>query len=87
MSCVKAWPQSSRCSPLQDDFVENARLLIFETYCRIHQCIDLQMLAAKLNMDKAAAETWVVNLIRNARLNAKIDSKVGDAISSTLSGI
>ncbi len=23
-----------------------------------------------------AAETWVVNLIRNARLNAKIDSKV-----------
>lgn len=35
----------------QDDFVENARLLIFETYCRIHQCIDLQMLADKLNMD------------------------------------
>ena len=28
---------------LQDDFVENARLLIFETYCRIHQCIDLQV--------------------------------------------
>lgn len=27
----------------QDDFVENARLLIFETYCRIHQCIDLQV--------------------------------------------
>lgn len=31
--------------------MENARLLIFETYCRIHQCIDLQMLADKLNMD------------------------------------
>jgi translation initiation factor 3 subunit E len=60
----------------QDDFMENARLLVFETYCRIHQCIDLQMLADKLGMDKQAAETWVVNLIRNARLNAKIDSKV-----------
>lgn len=34
------------------------------------------MLADKLGMDKQAAETWVVNLIRNARLNAKIDSKV-----------
>ena len=56
--------------------MENARLLIFETYCRIHQCIDLAMLADKLNMDKSAAETWVVNLIRNARLNAKIDSQV-----------
>ncbi len=60
----------------QEEFVENARLLIFETYCRIHQCIDLAMLADKLNMDKSAAETWVVNLIRNARLNAKIDSQV-----------
>ena len=56
--------------------MENARLLIFETYCRIHQCIDLGMLADKLNMEKSAAETWVVNLIRNARLNAKIDSQV-----------
>lgn len=37
---------------------------------------DPQMLADKLGMDKQAAETWVVNLIRNARLNAKIDSKV-----------
>ena len=30
---------------LKDEFVENARLFIFETYCRIHQCIDLRMLA------------------------------------------
>lgn len=68
---------------LKDDFVENARLLIFETYCRIHQCIDLQMLADKLGMDKQAAETWVVNLIRNARLNAKIDSKAGTVVMGT----
>ena len=32
---------------LKDDFVENARLFIFETYCRIHQCIDMRMLAGK----------------------------------------
>lgn len=27
--------------PLRDEFLENARLFIFETYCRIHQCIDI----------------------------------------------
>ena len=26
-------------------------------------------------MDEEAAEKWIVNLIRNARLNAKIDSQ------------
>ena len=61
---------------VQDEFVDNARLLVFEAYCRIHQCIDLRMLAAKLNMDESAAEKWVVNLIRNADLNAKINSQV-----------
>ena len=59
--------------------MDNARLLVFEAYCRIHQCIDLRMLAAKLNMDESAAEKWVVNLIRNADLNAKIDSQVSAA--------
>jgi len=59
----------------RDEFIENARLFIFETYCRIHQVIDIGMLAEKLNMDQDAAERWIVNLIRNARLDAKIDSK------------
>lgn len=33
------------------------------------------MLAEKLNMSPEEAERWIVNLIRNARLDAKIDSK------------
>lgn len=32
-------------------------------------------LAEKLNMERDAAERWIVNLIRNARLDAKIDSQ------------
>lgn len=60
---------------LKEDFISNARLFIFETYCRIHQCIDINMLADKLNMEKEKAEVWIVNLIRNARLDAKIDSE------------
>lgn len=61
--------------PLQDEFIQSARLFIFETYCRIHQCIDISMLADKLNMGQEEAELWIVNLIRNARLDAKIDSE------------
>jgi len=67
----------------RDEFIENARLFIFETYCRIHQCIDIGMLSEKLNMDEESAERWIVNLIRNARLDAKIDSKANTVIMGT----
>uniref|UniRef100_A0A8B9KA88 Eukaryotic translation initiation factor 3 subunit E n=1 Tax=Astyanax mexicanus TaxID=7994 RepID=A0A8B9KA88_ASTMX len=63
-----------------EDFIENARLFIFETFCRIHQCISIGMLADKLNMSPEEAERWIVNLIRNARLDAKIDSKLGHVV-------
>uniref|UniRef100_A0A3Q1GQL4 Eukaryotic translation initiation factor 3 subunit E n=1 Tax=Acanthochromis polyacanthus TaxID=80966 RepID=A0A3Q1GQL4_9TELE len=89
-----------------EDFIENARLFIFETFCRIHQCISIRkmsgfrrllafptapvhrnisalftgMLADKLNMTPEEAERWIVNLIRNARLDAKIDSKLGHVV-------
>lgn len=66
-----------------DDFIENARLFIFETFCRIHQCISISMLAEKLNMGPDEAERWIVNLIRNARLDAKIDSKQGHVVMGT----
>jgi len=67
----------------RDEFIDNARLFIFETYCRIHQCIDIKMLSEKLNMDQDQAERWIVNLIRNARLDAKIDSKENHVIMGT----
>uniref|UniRef100_A0A7S1T814 Eukaryotic translation initiation factor 3 subunit E n=1 Tax=Compsopogon caeruleus TaxID=31354 RepID=A0A7S1T814_9RHOD len=73
--CVDTMRHDFFLSAFLDEFVENARLTIFETYCKIHNCIDITMLAEKLNMDVASAERWVVNLIRNARLDAKIDSQ------------
>ena len=63
-----------------DYFIENSRMMIFETFCRIHQCISISMLAEKLNMTKNEAERWIVNLIRNAKLDAKIDSKQGTVV-------
>lgn len=58
-----------------EDFEENARLLIFETYCRIHSCINIEMIASKLNMGAEEAELWIVKLIQNAKLDARIDSE------------
>ncbi|RXM35412.1 Eukaryotic translation initiation factor 3 subunit E-B [Acipenser ruthenus] len=40
----------------------------------------IDMLADKLNMTPEEAERWIVNLIRNARLDAKIDSKLGHVV-------
>ena len=51
---------------------------------RIHQCISINMLAQKLNMSEDEAEKWVVNMIRNARLDAKIDSEKGHVVMGTL---
>ena len=41
------------------------------------------MLAEKLNMNPEEAECWIVNLIRDARLDAKIDSKLGHVVMGT----
>merc|ERR1719230_2043437 len=66
-----------------EEFIENSRLMIFETFCRIHQCISIKMLAQKLNMESDNAERWIVNLIRNAKLDAKIDSQLGHVVMGT----
>jgi len=65
-----------------EDFEENARLLIFETYCRIHQCINIDMIATRLAMTPAEAELWIVKLIQNAKLDARIDSEKSRVVMS-----
>ncbi|KAI1709074.1 PCI domain-containing protein [Ditylenchus destructor] len=58
-----------------NSFRESARLLVFEMFCRIHQCISLDMLASRLFMQPEEAERWIVDLIRNFRIEgAKMDS-------------
>jgi translation initiation factor 3 subunit E len=54
--------------------MEDGRRFIFETYSRIHQKIDIPTLADKLGMELEGAERWIVDLIRGALLDAKIDS-------------
>ncbi|CAA7400072.1 unnamed protein product [Spirodela intermedia] len=69
--------------PLRDEFLENARLFIFETYGRIHQRIYIGMLAEKLNMDEDEAKRWIMNLVRNSKLDARIDSASSSLIMGT----
>ncbi|KAF7790196.1 hypothetical protein EIP86_001148 [Pleurotus ostreatoroseus] len=59
----------------KDEFLENARYLISEAYCRIHQRIDIGDLSERLNLSRDEGEKWIVNLIRETRMgaDAKID--------------
>lgn len=41
------------------------------------------MLAEKLNMNYDEAEMWIMNLVRNSKLEAKIDSVSGTVIMKT----
>lgn len=60
-----------------EDFVENARCFITEAYCRIYQKIDIADLSRKLNMGPEEGEKWIANLIRETRVDAKIDFAQG----------
>ncbi|KAI8819001.1 eIF3 subunit 6 N terminal domain-containing protein [Fimicolochytrium jonesii] len=68
---------------LQEDFKENGRLFIFETYCRIHQHINISDVSSKLDLQPEEGEKWIVNLIRNARMDAKIDSETDTVVMGT----
>ncbi|KAF8877520.1 eukaryotic translation initiation factor 3 subunit 6 [Infundibulicybe gibba] len=59
----------------REEFLDNARYLISEAYCRIHQRIDIADLSERLNLSPEEGEKWIVNLIRETRMgaDAKID--------------
>lgn len=62
---------------MADAFAENARLLMSEVYCRIHQKVDIADLSKRLNMSKEDGEKWIAKLISDTKMDAKIDSKEG----------
>ncbi|RKP36425.1 eIF3 subunit 6 N terminal domain-containing protein [Dimargaris cristalligena] len=56
-----------------DDFLENARCFVAEAYCRIHQRINIAELSSLVNLGTEEGEKWIANLIRDTRMDAKID--------------
>ncbi|KAJ3215916.1 Eukaryotic translation initiation factor 3 subunit E [Clydaea vesicula] len=71
--------------PFLNEFLNQAKILIFETYCRIYQNIGIKSLSEKLNFDEIEGEKWIVNVIRDARMDAKIDAKTKTVIMGTQS--
>ncbi|KAI9885724.1 MAG: eukaryotic translation initiation factor 3 subunit E [Watsoniomyces obsoletus] len=63
-----------------DAFVDCARHLISESYCKIHQRIDITDLSTRLGLSQDEGEKWIVNLIRDTRVDAKIDYKEGTVV-------
>lgn len=63
-----------------DAFVDAARHLISESYCKIHARIDIKDLSARLGLGEDEGEKWIVNLIRDTKVDAKIDYKEGTVV-------
>lgn len=68
---------------LKERFLEAGKLAICEAYCKIHSTIDIGMMAEKLGKTNEESERWIVNLIRNSKLDAKIDSAKNQVVVST----
>lgn len=85
-----------------ENFLDSARHLISESYCKIHQRIDIKYvltlnphvrfcpvhanatcfrdLSTRLGLSAEEGEKWIVNLIRDTRVDAKIDYAAGTVI-------
>ncbi|CAN9094588.1 unnamed protein product [Alternaria alternata] len=63
-----------------EQFVDAARHLISESYCKIHQRIDIKDLSTRLGLSQDEGEKWIVNLIRDTRVDAKIDYQAGTVV-------
>jgi translation initiation factor 3 subunit E len=59
---------------LKDDFIKAGKFAICEAYCTIHQTIDIALMTKKLGLPVEDSEACIVNFIRQAKLDAKIDT-------------
>lgn len=58
----------------EDDLINKAKRLIFQRYMAVHNVVSIPYVAEKLDMEKAEAEVWLVNLISESKQRAKVDS-------------
>jgi len=62
---------------VRTEFMRCARLSIVEAFCRVHSTLDIAKVAEMLNQTTDEAERFLVNLITENRLDAKIDGTRG----------
>ncbi|XP_049851630.1 uncharacterized protein LOC126326527 [Schistocerca gregaria] len=73
VQCEKVFEQDYFLYPFKEEFMQSARLSALEIYFKVHNCF----VTKKLGMDFETSEEWIASLIRNFKLNAKIDSQAG----------
>jgi len=77
--CIEVVANDYFLSDYLEPFLEGARLLVFEYYCRIHKCIEIEALGNVLYGEEKRTdedtENRIVDLIRNVGLNAHVDSE------------
>jgi len=77
--CIQVVKNDYFLSEYLDSFLEGARLLVFEYYCRIHKCIEIEALGNVLYGEEKRTdedtENRIVDLIRTVGLNAHVDSE------------
>jgi len=80
----KLFPNDIIVESFQDEFVQSARLLLFQKFVVVHRRIDVPALANKLCLSEKEVEQWVVDLIRNnSHFDARIDSAANQMIFGT----
>jgi len=79
IECIQVVKNDYFLSDYLDSFLEGARLLVFEYYCRIHKCIEIEALGNVLYGEEKRSdedtENRIVDLIRTVGLNAHVDSE------------
>ncbi|KAJ1634584.1 eIF3 subunit 6 N terminal domain-containing protein [Pavlovales sp. CCMP2436] len=83
--CEAAMAQDFFLQQHASAFILAAKGLVFESYCKIHRRIDVGAVAAKLGMGLDDAERWIVHLVRDANLDARIDSTENHVVLSSTS--
>lgn len=62
---------------LREEFIANARQMLFEDQLRVRKSLSIATAAQQLGMQQQEAELWLVDLIREAKLEATVDSVAG----------
>lgn len=78
--CSKMFDADPLLQSVKDDFLNNGRQLIFELYCKLHSCVDTRLLASKKPEKFDDSEKWIGELIRGAKLDAKIDTQANQVL-------
>lgn len=71
--CEKVLKQDFFLADSGDAFLESARKLMSQVYCRVHKRVDIAQLSQTLNLTQEQGEKWIANLIKDSRMDAKID--------------